>query len=67
APARGAAAPASAGRRQQREPDRVVRVQIGRVEVRAAGQTPPAARRTRQPARPAPALDLEKYLNRGRS
>ncbi|MFJ8622351.1 hypothetical protein ACIRD3_05840 [Kitasatospora sp. NPDC093550] len=66
--AAGAVAPGQAhpagARRQQRPVERVVRVQIGRVEVRAAeraaaGERKPAA------ARPGPALDLDTYLNRG--
>ncbi|MGW7442868.1 hypothetical protein [Kitasatospora sp. NPDC054795] len=65
--AAGAAAPGQAHgtgtRRRQRPVERVVRVQIGRVEVKAAQRTPagpakPAA------ARPGPALDLDKYLDR---
>ncbi|MFF2076564.1 hypothetical protein ACFVXG_17620 [Kitasatospora sp. NPDC058162] len=52
-------------RRRQRPVERVVRVQIGRVEVRAAERAPAAPRKPAA-ARPAPALDLDKYLN-GRS
>jgi len=51
-PARRAAAP---------EPERVVHVSIGRVEVKAAA---PAARAPRPSGRPAPAVPLEKYLAR---
>ncbi|MFD4655983.1 hypothetical protein ACFWP2_10170 [Kitasatospora sp. NPDC058444] len=70
ASARRAAGAAAAGqahgtgtRRRQRPVERVVRVQIGRVEVKAAQRTPagppkPAA------TRPGPALDLGKYLDR---
>ncbi|MEU1288952.1 hypothetical protein [Kitasatospora sp. NPDC005856] len=79
APVRPAAAPASVRRAavaaapgqahgtgtrgRQRPVERVVRVQIGRVEVTAAQRTPagptkPAA------ARPGPALGLDKYLDR---
>ncbi|MFI9381963.1 hypothetical protein [Kutzneria sp. NPDC052558] len=49
-PARRVAAP---------EPERVVHVSIGRVEVRAAA---PAARQPRSSGRVAPAVPLEKYL-----
>ncbi|MEU3561268.1 hypothetical protein [Kitasatospora sp. NPDC006786] len=65
--AAGAAAPGQAhgtgARRRQRPVERVVQVRIGRVEVTAARSTPagppkPAA------ARPGPALDLDKYLDR---
>jgi len=51
-PARRAAAP---------EPERVVHVSIGRVEVKAAT---PAARAPRPSGRPSPAVPLEKYLAR---
>jgi hypothetical protein len=51
-PARRAAAP---------EPERVVHVSIGRVEVKAAA---PAARPPRSTGRVAPAVPLEKYLAR---
>ncbi|MET8546883.1 hypothetical protein ABZW03_40690 [Kitasatospora sp. NPDC004799] len=47
---------------RQRPVERVVRVQIGRVEVRAAERTPAAPRKPA--ARPTPALDLDRYLNR---
>ncbi|MFF7994345.1 hypothetical protein ACFZDG_31765 [Kitasatospora xanthocidica] len=52
-------------RRQQRPVERVVRVRIGRVEVRAA-QPAPAAPRKPTAARPSPALNLDTYLNRER-
>ncbi|MFG2911489.1 hypothetical protein ACGF0D_01165 [Kitasatospora sp. NPDC048298] len=56
-------APGSGDRGRQRPVERVVRVQIGRVEVRAAERTPVGPRRPAA-ARPAPALDLDRYLNR---
>uniref|UniRef100_UPI001CCB62C4 hypothetical protein n=1 Tax=Streptomyces sp. LS1784 TaxID=2851533 RepID=UPI001CCB62C4 len=49
--------------RQQRPVERVVRVQIGRVEVKAAQRTPAGPHKPAA-ARPGPALDLDKYLNR---
>ncbi|MFE6867517.1 hypothetical protein ACFVFS_13225 [Kitasatospora sp. NPDC057692] len=79
APARPAAAPASGrrasaaaapgqapgtgARRRQRPVERVVRIQIGRVEVRAAERAPVGPR---GPAatRPAPSVDLTGYLTR---
>ncbi|MFF7454612.1 hypothetical protein [Kitasatospora sp. NPDC008115] len=51
------------GRRRQRPVERVVRVQIGRVEVRAAERAPAAPRRP-EASRPAPALALDRYLDR---
>ncbi|MFD8781046.1 hypothetical protein [Kitasatospora sp. NPDC059599] len=65
--AAAAAAPGQAHgtgtRRRQRPVERVVRVQIGRVEVKAAQRTPTGPRKPAA-ARPGPALDLDKYLNR---
>ncbi|MFB7469395.1 hypothetical protein [Kitasatospora sp. NPDC056184] len=56
-------APGTAARRRQRPVERVVRVQIGRVEVRAAERTP-AGPRGPAASRPAPAVDLAGYLTR---
>ncbi|GHF67017.1 hypothetical protein GCM10018790_51200 [Kitasatospora xanthocidica] len=65
--AAGAAAPGQAhgtgSRRRQQPVERVVRVQIGRVEVRASQPTPAGPRKPAA-ARPGPALDLDKYLDR---
>ncbi|MFI9586061.1 hypothetical protein ACIHCQ_30440 [Streptomyces sp. NPDC052236] len=66
ATARGAAL-SSVGRRAPRPAERVVHVQIGRLEVSAApppGAGRPAAADT-APARRAPALTLDDYLSRG--
>ncbi|MFJ7905610.1 hypothetical protein [Kitasatospora sp. NPDC096204] len=56
-------APGTGTSGRQRPVERVVRVRIGRVEVRAAERTPVGPRRPAA-ARPAPALDLGRYLNR---
>ncbi|MEE1739337.1 hypothetical protein [Streptomyces sp. BE147] len=68
AAARGAAL-GSVGRRAPRPADRVVHVQIGRLEVSAAptaGTNGPPGGRPAQPAgRPAPVLTLDDYLSRG--
>ncbi|MGI5470436.1 hypothetical protein [Streptomyces sp. CA-132043] len=64
--ARDAARAAAAGRRGQRPAERVVHVQIGRLEVSAAGADRPAA--TGRPGRTdrrGPALSLADYLTRG--
>ncbi|MFE7633647.1 hypothetical protein ACFU7Z_06465, partial [Kitasatospora sp. NPDC057518] len=58
-------AAAQAARGRQRPAERVVRVQIGRVEVRAAERAPAGPRRAAA-ARPSPALDLGAYLDRER-
>ncbi|MFE7559788.1 hypothetical protein [Kitasatospora sp. NPDC057500] len=50
-------------RRRQQPVERVVRVQIGRVEVRAAERAPAVPRRP-EASRPAPALGLDRYLDR---
>ncbi|MFE2178490.1 hypothetical protein ACFXAM_36130, partial [Kitasatospora sp. NPDC059462] len=50
-------------RHQPRPAERVVRVQIGRVEVRAAERAP-AAPRGPAATRPAPAVGLDAYLSR---
>ncbi|POX40255.1 hypothetical protein C3486_14320 [Streptomyces sp. Ru73] len=65
--ARDAVRAASAGRRGQRPAERVVHVQIGRLEVSAAGAERPAAggRGTARPERRGPALSLADYLARG--
>ncbi|RGD58066.1 hypothetical protein DR950_09925 [Kitasatospora xanthocidica] len=63
--AAGARAAAQAARGRQRPAERVVRVQIGRVEVRAAERAPAGPRRAAA-ARPSPALDLGAYLDRER-
>nr|WP_206440562.1 hypothetical protein [Streptomyces scabichelini] len=57
----------AAGRRSARGAEQVVQVQIGRLEVTAAGSSPGAA--SRRPAaerRPAAAVSLAEYLERGR-
>jgi hypothetical protein len=56
----------AAARRGPRGAERVVHVQIGRLEVSAAGPAPGAGRQERAPARRAPAVGLEDYLRRGR-
>ncbi|MBD0675395.1 hypothetical protein BU198_33055 [Streptomyces sp. CBMA156] len=53
----------NAARGRQRPVEQAVRVLIGRIEVRAAERTPVAPRRP-VAARRAPALDLDKYLDR---
>ncbi|MFH8759689.1 hypothetical protein [Streptomyces atroolivaceus] len=68
AAARGAAL-GSVGRRAPRPAERVVHVQIGRLEV-SAGPPPgangtPAGRPAQRPGRPAPVLTLDDYLSRG--
>ncbi|MFG2828975.1 hypothetical protein ACGFWI_16195 [Streptomyces sp. NPDC048434] len=64
--ARGAARTAPAGRRGQRSAERVVHVQIGRLEVSAAGTERPAAGgRPARSERHAPSLSLADYLARG--
>ncbi|MEJ8650072.1 hypothetical protein WKI65_18725 [Streptomyces sp. MS1.AVA.3] len=64
--ARNAARGTSAGRRGQRGGERVVHVQIGRLEVSAAGTEPPAAGgRPARAERRAPSLSLADYLARG--
>ncbi|MEV6424252.1 hypothetical protein [Streptomyces sp. NPDC051662] len=67
AAARGAA-PNGVGRRAPKQAERVVHVQIGRLEVSAAppgGNRSPAADRTDRTGRRAPALTLDDYLSRG--
>ncbi|MER8069262.1 hypothetical protein ABTZ59_13340 [Streptomyces sp. NPDC094034] len=68
AAARGAT-PNGVGRRAPRQAERVVHVQIGRLEVSAApppgGDRSPAAERTDRTGRRAPALTLDDYLSRG--
>ncbi|MFD7285541.1 hypothetical protein [Streptomyces sp. NPDC059863] len=68
AAARGAA-PNGVGRRAPKQAERVVHVQIGRLEVSAApppgGDRSPAADRTDRTGRRAPALTLDDYLSRG--
>ncbi|WIX99165.1 hypothetical protein QRX60_34655 [Amycolatopsis mongoliensis] len=55
----------AAPRRSRREPDRVVHVSIGRLEVKAAGAAPsPAAARRPAGRRAAPAVPLADYLAR---
>ncbi|WP_411145381.1 hypothetical protein [Streptomyces sp. x-80] len=63
--ARGAARTTAAGRRGQRPAERVVHIQIGRLEVSAAGPDRPAAggRPTRTERR-GPSLSLAEYLSR---
>ncbi|GAA0488712.1 hypothetical protein [Streptomyces olivaceiscleroticus] len=64
--ARDAARAAAAGRRGQRPAERVVHVQIGRLEVSAAGAERPATgTRASRTDRRAPALSLADYLARG--
>ncbi|MFI2257711.1 hypothetical protein [Streptomyces tubercidicus] len=64
--ARPAARAAATGRRGQRGAERVVHVQIGRLEVSAAGPERPAAGSRPAPTeRPAPSLSLADYLARG--
>ncbi|MGW8887824.1 hypothetical protein [Streptomyces sp. NPDC055749] len=68
AAARGAAL-GSVGRRAPRPAERVVHVQIGRLEVSAAARPgangSPAGRPAQQAGRPAPVLTLDDYLSRG--
>ncbi|MFJ8616167.1 hypothetical protein EES45_06730 [Streptomyces sp. ADI97-07] len=68
AAARGAAL-GSVGRRAPRPAERVVHVQIGRLEVSAApppgADASPAGRPAQRPGRPAPVLTLDDYLSRG--
>ncbi|MEV0369959.1 hypothetical protein AB0I10_09065 [Streptomyces sp. NPDC050636] len=64
--ARNAARVTAAGRRGQRSVERVVHVQIGRLEVSAAGAGRPAAgARPARTERRAPSLSLTDYLARG--
>ncbi|MER5556013.1 hypothetical protein ABT001_30815 [Streptomyces sp. NPDC002793] len=59
----------SVGRRAPRQAERVVHVQIGRLEVSAAprsGAAAPAGRPAQRTGRPAPVLTLDDYLSRGR-
>ncbi|MFI9047823.1 hypothetical protein [Streptomyces sp. NPDC053427] len=64
--ARHATRAAAAGRRAQRGTERVVHVQIGRLEVSAAGAERPAAGgRPARPDRREPSLSLADYLARG--
>lgn len=65
--ARDAARAASIGRRGQRSAERVVHVQIGRLEVSAAGAERPAAgaREAGRPERRGPAMSLTDFLARG--
>lgn len=64
--ARNAARATAAGRRGQRGAERVVHVQIGRLEVSAAGaERPAAAGRPARPERREPSLSLADYLARG--
>ncbi|MEV0603441.1 hypothetical protein AB0I82_29675 [Streptomyces sp. NPDC050315] len=64
--ARDTARAAAAGRRGQRPAERVVHVQIGRLEVSAAGPDRPApGGRTARGDRRGPALSLADYLARG--
>ncbi|MGW1375377.1 hypothetical protein ACWD6P_14025 [Streptomyces sp. NPDC002446] len=66
AAARPAARAAAAARRGQRGAERVVHVQIGRLEVSAAGTERPAAEgRPARAQRRAPSLSLADYLARG--
>ncbi|WP_407287666.1 hypothetical protein [Streptomyces sp. BP-8] len=63
---RNATRAAAAGRRGQRGAERVVHVQIGRLEVSAAGAERPAAGgRPARPQRSEPSLSLADYLARG--
>ncbi|MCB5911736.1 hypothetical protein LIU39_31060, partial [Streptomyces sp. SF28] len=65
AAARGAAARQAAGRRGGRPAERVVHVQIGRLEVTATGgQARGEAAGPARKARPGPALSLTDYLSR---
>ncbi|WP_030542682.1 hypothetical protein [Streptomyces albus] len=62
------AARSGAGRRRGRGADQVVHVEIGRLEVSAAGTARPGERAgngSGRTGRPAPALSLEDYLTRG--
>ncbi|MFI1952172.1 hypothetical protein ACH437_10025 [Streptomyces xinghaiensis] len=62
------AARSGAGRRRGRGPEQVVHVEIGRLEVSAAGAARPGERAgggSGRTGRPAPALSLEDYLTRG--
>ncbi|MFJ3954406.1 hypothetical protein ACIPXV_30950 [Streptomyces libani] len=63
--ARPAARTAATGRRGQRAAERVVHVQIGRLEVNAAGPQRPAADRPARTERREPTLSLADYLARG--
>ncbi|WP_037959117.1 hypothetical protein [Streptomyces violens] len=64
--ARDTARAAAAGRRGQRPAERVVHVQIGRLEVSAVGPDRPATgARASRPDRRGPALSLADYLARG--
>ncbi|MEU1215236.1 hypothetical protein ACFYSH_11915 [Streptomyces sp. NPDC005791] len=62
-------APGSVGRRAPRPAERVVHVQIGRLEVSAAPQpganASPAGHPAQRTGRPAPVLTLDDYLSRG--
>ncbi|MFB4421159.1 hypothetical protein C5F59_008690 [Streptomyces sp. QL37] len=68
AAARGAV-PGPVGRRAPRQAERVVHVQIGRLEVSAApppgANASPAGRPVQRTGRPAPVLTLDDYLSRG--
>ncbi|MEU3987001.1 hypothetical protein AB0F24_01245 [Streptomyces platensis] len=63
--ARPAARTTATGRRGQRAAERVVHVQIGRLEVSAAGPERPAADRPARTERHEPTLSLADYLARG--
>ncbi|MFJ9415748.1 hypothetical protein ACIRPT_16460 [Streptomyces sp. NPDC101227] len=64
-PARTAARAAASGRRGQRPAERVVHVQIGRLEVSAAGpERPTAGGRAARTERRGPSLSLTDYLSR---
>jgi hypothetical protein len=64
--ARNATRATASGRRGQRSAERVVHVQIGRLEVSAAGAERPAAgSRPPRPQRSEPSLSLADYLARG--
>ncbi|MFC9883992.1 hypothetical protein ACFVJW_30985 [Streptomyces libani] len=62
---RPAARTTATGRRGQRAAERVVHVQIGRLEVSAAGPERPAADRPARTERREPTLSLADYLARG--
>ncbi|RNG13836.1 hypothetical protein EEJ42_31585, partial [Streptomyces botrytidirepellens] len=65
---RAARSAAAANRRRPRAAERVVHVQIGRLEVSAADPSGPgrtAAARPEQTGRRAPTLSLDDYLSRG--
>ncbi|MFG2891951.1 hypothetical protein [Streptomyces sp. NPDC048248] len=64
-PAARGAARAAAGRRGPRAAERVVHVQIGRLEVSAAGAERPADGRAGRTERREPSLSLADYLARG--